>query len=60
MTDQNRIRRGQPVPEGFYSGGEVVPLLTRIYEDLVIHRLLLTKEFHKLFLEKANLAMRTI
>ena len=59
MTDHNRIRSGQPVPEGFYSGGEVVPL-TRIYEDLEIHRLVLTEEFHGLFLEKANLARRTI
>ena len=59
MTDHNRVRSGQPSPEGFYGGDEVVPL-TRIYEDREIHRLVLTEEFHGLFLEKANLALRMI
>lgn len=59
MTDYNRIRSGQPAPEGFYSGNEIVPL-TRIYEDLEIHRLVLTEEFHELFVRKADLALRIV
>ncbi len=58
MTNLNRIRHGQEIPDGFQVKNEIVPL-TEIYEDLNINRLQLTEDFHALFLDKANLALRT-
>lgn len=43
MTITNRIRSGQPVPEGFLSHGELVPL-TEVFEDIEIGRLRLGED----------------
>lgn len=43
MTITNRIRSGQPVPNGFLSHGELVPL-TEVFEDIEIGRLKLGEE----------------
>lgn len=43
-TQLNRIRHGQPAPEGLYRGDELVPL-TEILEELSIHRLVLGEAF---------------
>lgn len=43
MTITNRIRSGQPVPDGFLSHGELVPL-TEIFEEIEIGRLRLGEE----------------
>lgn len=43
-TQLNRIRDGQPAPEGFYRGNELVPL-TDLLAELSIHRLVLGEAF---------------
>lgn len=58
-TDYNRTRLGQPAPEGFYKGNEIVPL-TRLFDDLEIHRLVLTEEFYELFVREAQLTLRWV
>lgn len=57
MTNLNRHRHGQALPDGFFKDSEIVPL-TEIYEDLTIHRLVITEEFFNLFIRKANLALQ--
>lgn len=57
MTNLNRIRSGQPVPAGFMKQNEIVPL-TKIFEELSVHRLVLTEDFHGLFWKKAQLALK--
>lgn len=56
-TNLNRLRSGQPIPEGFMKQKEIVPL-TEIFEDLSIHRLILTEDFYELLSKKAQLALR--
>lgn len=57
MTNLNRIRSGQPFPDGFMQQNEVVPL-TEIFEDLSVHRLILGEDFHDLFWRKSQLALK--
>ena len=57
MTNLNRMRSGQPVPEGFMKQKEIVPL-TEIFEDLETHRLALTEEFYQLFQGNAQLVLK--
>jgi hypothetical protein len=54
MTNLNRLRHNNPVPEGFQKGNEIVPL-TEIYEDLSTLPTL-TEGFYELFVKKADLA----
>ena len=61
MTILNRIRSGQPAPEGFYATGhrhqrEIVPLNV-IFEQIEAKRLTLAEEFHELLFQKARLAL---
>ena len=57
MTNLNRLRSGQPAPNGFMKQNEIVPL-TEIFEDLEIHRLVLGEDFHRLFLKQAQVALK--
>lgn len=57
MTNLNRLRSGQPAPDGFMKQNEIVPL-TEIFEDLVVHRLVLGDDFYGLFLNQAELALK--
>ena len=57
MTNLNRLRSGQPAPDGFMKQNEIVPL-TEIFEDLEIHRLVLGEDFYRLFGEQAQLALQ--
>lgn len=62
LTTLNRMRSGQPAPEGFYADGhprEVVPL-TAIFEDIEAKRLTLAEEFHELLVQKAQLALEAV
>ena len=52
----NRRRSQQAVPDGFQVGNEIVPL-TEIFEELLIQRLTLGEEFHRVLVWKANLAL---
>ena len=56
MTDLNRLRSGQPAPDGFMTQNEIVPL-TEIFVDLEVHRLVLGEDFHALFTKQARLAL---
>lgn len=58
MTNLNRIRSDQPVPDGFIKYEEVIPL-TELYEELIIYRLILTEDFYWLLRRKAELALNT-
>jgi hypothetical protein len=51
MTNLNRLRHNNPVPEGFQKGNEIVPL-TEIYEDLSIHCLRSPKDFTSYLLRR--------
>jgi len=57
MTNLNRIKSDQPVPDGFIKNGEVIPL-TEIYEELSIYRIILTEDFYWLFTRKVKLALK--
>ncbi|MFL6237107.1 MAG: hypothetical protein ACJ76N_28515 [Thermoanaerobaculia bacterium] len=57
MTNLNRRRAGQTIPDGFINLNEIVPL-TEIFEDLIVHRLVLAEQFYDLFRRKAELASR--
>ena len=57
ITNLNRLRSGQPAPDGFMKQNEIVPL-TEIFEDLEIHRLVLGEDFHRLFLKQAQVALK--
>ncbi|MFL6260290.1 MAG: hypothetical protein ACJ76Y_11310 [Thermoanaerobaculia bacterium] len=57
MTTLNRRRAGQTIPDGFMNLNEIVPL-TEIFEDLIVHRLVLAEQFYDLFRRKAELASR--
>lgn len=57
MTNLNRLRSGQSPPDGFKKQNEIVPL-TEIFEDVIIHRLVLGEDFHGLFLKQAKLALK--
>ncbi|WP_152663144.1 hypothetical protein [Arsukibacterium ikkense] len=56
MTQLNRIRSGQPVPDGFMTQQEIVPL-TQVFIDLEVQRLLLGEDFHRVFTQQALLAL---
>jgi hypothetical protein len=47
MTNLNRLRSGQPAPDGFMKQNEIVPL-TEIFEDVSVNRLDLGEDFHGL------------
>lgn len=55
-TNLNRIRTNHPVPSGFKQGNEIVPL-TEVFEDIEIHRLLLSDHYHDLFYSLARLTL---
>ncbi len=55
-TILNRRRSQRAVPDGFQVGNEIVPL-TEIFEELLIQRLTLGEEFHRVLVWKANLAL---
>jgi hypothetical protein len=57
MTNMNRLLSGQLAPDGFMKQSEIVPL-TEIFEDIEIHRLVLGEDFHRLFSEQAQLALK--
>ena len=57
MTNLNRMRSGQQVPENFMSHNEVVPL-TEIFEELEIHRLMLGEVLYRLLLAQSTLALK--
>jgi hypothetical protein len=57
MTNLNRLRSGQPAPDGFMKQNEIVPL-TEVFEDLSVHRLVLGEDFHELFLRQAKFALK--
>jgi hypothetical protein len=57
MTNLNRLRSDQPAQDGFMQLNEVVPL-TEIFEELTVHRLILTEDFYLLFRRKAELTLR--
>jgi hypothetical protein len=56
MSNLNRMRSGQPAQEGFMDHNEIVPL-TEIFEDLSVHRLILTEDFYVLLRKKAEFAL---
>ncbi len=58
MTNLNRMRSGQPAPNGFMRQGEIVPL-TEIFEDVTIHRLVLGEDFYQLLSKQAEAILRT-
>lgn len=57
MTNLNRMRSGQPVPQDITKHGEIVPL-TEIFEELEVHRLVLGGDFYRLFLAQSQLALK--
>jgi len=57
MTNLNRRRAGQDIPNGFMNLNEIVPL-TEVFEDLIVHRLVLGERFYDLFRKMAELASR--
>lgn len=57
MTNLNRMRSGQPVPQDITKHGEIVPL-TEVFEELEVHRLMLGGEFYGLFLAQSQLALK--
>jgi hypothetical protein len=57
VTNLNRLRSGQPTPDGFMKQNEIVPL-TEIFEDIEIHQLVLGEEFHRLFLKQAQFTLK--
>ena|SRR5687768_2767358 len=57
VTNLNRLRSGNPVPDGFQRGNEIVAL-TEVYEDLQIHRLVIGDRYHDLFLQLAHIALK--
>lgn len=52
-TNFNRLRAGQPVPEQFMTEQDIPPL-TEVYEDLEIHRLVLTEPLYSALRAKAD------
>jgi len=56
-TNVNRVRSGQPPPEGFIRGNELVPL-TDIFNDLHGNRARLGEELYNLLITKADLVLR--
>lgn len=56
-TALNRIRAGQPAPDGFLVHGEIVPL-TEIYEDISASKLVLGETFHSMHLDKTHAMLR--
>jgi hypothetical protein len=57
MTNLNRRRSGQPVPENFMQHNEIVPL-TEIFEEVEIRRLMMGEDFHRLFLAQSHLVLK--
>ncbi len=57
MTNLNRLRSGQPVPDGFMKQNEIVAL-TEVFEDMEVHRLVLGEAFYGLFSKHAQLALK--
>ncbi|GAA4469452.1 hypothetical protein GCM10023189_56490 [Nibrella saemangeumensis] len=57
MTNINQLKHNHPVPKDFMLNGEIIPL-TEIYEDITIHRLILTETFYGLLRKKADLALQ--
>ncbi|SNT12081.1 hypothetical protein SAMN05446037_10423 [Anaerovirgula multivorans] len=57
MTNLNRLHSGHTVSDGFIVAGEMIPL-TEIFEDLEQSRIVLTEDFHEIFLKQAKLALR--
>jgi hypothetical protein len=55
-TNLNRIYNGEEPDTGFMRGNDVVPL-TAIFEDLQVHRLVLTEELHQLLHRRAEIAL---
>ena len=55
-TNLNRLCGGEPVPDGFMRGQEIVPL-TEVYEDLEINRLLLGETYYSIFRKLAGVAL---
>lgn len=55
-TQLNRIRHGQPAPEGFWNAGELVPL-TEIFEEIAAQRLVLGEAFYGAFHVQAQLLL---
>jgi hypothetical protein len=56
-TELNRVRSGQPPPEGFFRGNELVPL-TDIWNDLYGSRVRLGEDLYTLLIKKARLVLR--
>jgi hypothetical protein len=56
MTNLNRSRAGQVVPDGFRAENEIVPL-TDVFTTLEIKRLLLTDELYDILQRSAQLAL---
>jgi hypothetical protein len=57
MTNLNRLRSNQQVPDGFMRENEIVPL-TEVFEDLEVHRLVLGEDFYRLVSRQAQLALK--
>lgn len=57
MTNLNCMKSGQPAPECFMKHNEIIPL-TEIFEELTVHRLILTEDFYVLLRRKAELALQ--
>jgi hypothetical protein len=56
-TTLNRVRAGQPRPDGFFVHNEIVPLTT-ICEDISANRLVLGETFHQMLFEKTDAMVR--
>jgi hypothetical protein len=56
-TTLNRVRAGQPCPDGFFEQNEIVPLTT-ICEDISANRLVLGETFHQMLFEKTDAMVR--
>lgn len=57
FTNLNRIRHGEPAPDGFRGAkGDVAPLTT-VFEDLEINRLVIGEALHGILYARALLAL---
>lgn len=53
-TNFNRLRHGEPTPKEFMTDRGDIPALTEVYEDLEIHRLVLTEALYSALRAKAD------
>lgn len=56
-TELNRTRHGQPLPDGFLVGGDLVPL-TAVYEELAVQELLLGPRLHGALADAADAVLQ--